>query len=158
MSIVIVMPLKTELAQLFNLNSLKLIGQPFFKISFMFFPFSSITILECERSVTAKFLSSHFFLILFKIFSLFDTTIQLFGAFQRILVSLFEFENIASSGNFKSFKSIEEIFTSAGRMKDFPKLSIVQYLGDAMGDFYSSDYYRFGMDQFIFPNPMYGKW
>ena len=52
----------------------------------------------------------------------------------------------------------EEVFTSTGRMKDFPKLSIVQYLGDAMGDFYSSDYHRFGMDQFIFPNPMYGKW
>ena len=73
--------------------------------------FNSITVFECERSVTAKFLSSHFFLILFKIFSLLDTTIQLFGAFQRILVWLFEFKNIASSGNFKSSKSIEEIFT-----------------------------------------------
>ncbi len=52
----------------------------------------------------------------------------------------------------------EEIFTSTDRMEGFPNLKIVQYLGDAMGDFYSLDYHRFGMDQFIFPNPMYGKW
>ena len=46
-----------------------------------------------------------------KISLLSDTTIQLLGPFQRILVSLFEFTCIASSGNLKLSKFIEEIFT-----------------------------------------------
>ena len=52
----------------------------------------------------------------------------------------------------------EEVFTSTGRMKEFNKFTVIQYLGDAMGDFNSKKYHRFGIDQFIFPNPMYGKW
>jgi len=50
-----------ELAQLFTLNSFKFIGQPFFKTSFELLPFNSIIALECDRSVTAKFLSSQIF-------------------------------------------------------------------------------------------------
>ena len=85
-SIVIVMPWKTELAQLLTWNSFKFIGQPFFKTSFELFPFNSIIALECERSVTAKFLTSHFFLIMLRISLFLETTSQLLGPFQRILV------------------------------------------------------------------------
>ena len=84
-SIVIVMPWKTELAQLLTLNSFKFIGQPFFKTSFELFPFNSIIVLECERSVTAKFLTSHFFLVIPGISLFLETTSQLLGPFQRIL-------------------------------------------------------------------------
>ena len=52
----------------------------------------------------------------------------------------------------------EEVFTSTGRMESFDSFRVVQYLGDAMGDFKAKKYIRFGIDQFIFPNPMYGKW
>ena len=52
----------------------------------------------------------------------------------------------------------DEVFTSTGRMKEFDKYTVIQYLGDAMGDFNSKKYHRFGVDQFILPNPMYGKW
>ena len=58
----------------------------------------------------------------------------------------------------KKYIRRNEIFSSTGRMKNYNQFSIVQYLGDAMGDFESSDYSRFGVNQFIFPNPMYGKW
>ena len=51
-----------------------------------------------------------------------------------------------------------EIFTSTGRMKNFEKFIVIQYLGDAMGDFKVNNFDKFGIDQFIFPNPMYGKW
>ena len=51
-----------------------------------------------------------------------------------------------------------EIFTSTGRMEKYKKFTVIQYLGDAMGDFQFNNYNRFGIDQFIFPNPMYGKW
>ena len=52
----------------------------------------------------------------------------------------------------------DEVFTSTGRMKEFDKYTVIQYLGDAMGDFNSKKYHRFGINQFILPNPMYGKW
>ena len=52
----------------------------------------------------------------------------------------------------------QEIVSSTGRMKNYKQFNIIQYLGDAMGDFESSNNNRFGIDQFIFPNPMYGKW
>jgi 5'-nucleotidase (lipoprotein e(P4) family) len=51
-----------------------------------------------------------------------------------------------------------EIDKSIGRMSTFDQFTIIQYLGDAMGDFKDNKFDRFGMDQFIFPNPMYGKW
>tara|TARA_B110000438_G_C15812468_1_gene650258 strand:+ start:396 stop:1061 length:666 start_codon:yes stop_codon:yes gene_type:complete len=52
----------------------------------------------------------------------------------------------------------DEIDKSIGRMSTFDQFTIIQYLGDAMGDFKDNKFDRFGMDQFIFPNPMYGKW
>ncbi len=51
-----------------------------------------------------------------------------------------------------------EIFNSSGRMKDYKTFKIIQYLGDAIGDFEVENLDRFGLDQFVFPNPMYGKW
>ena len=51
-----------------------------------------------------------------------------------------------------------EIFNSTGRMKDYKEFKIIQYLGDAIGDFETENLNRFGLDQFVFPNPMYGKW
>ena len=51
-----------------------------------------------------------------------------------------------------------EIDKLTGRMSTYDSFTIIQYLGDAMGDFESNKSDRFGADQFIFPNPMYGKW
>lgn len=51
-----------------------------------------------------------------------------------------------------------EIFNSNGRMKNYKNFKIIQYLGDAMGDFENQDLDSFGLDNFVFPNPMYGKW
>ena len=51
-----------------------------------------------------------------------------------------------------------EIFNSTGRMKNYKNFKIIQYLGDAMGDFEDQNLDGFGMDNFVFPNPMYGKW
>ena len=51
-----------------------------------------------------------------------------------------------------------EVFSATGRMNEFDEFTVIQYLGDAMGDFNSKKYDRFGVDQFILPNPMYGKW
>ena len=51
-----------------------------------------------------------------------------------------------------------EIFNSTGRMKGFKQFEIIQYLGDAIGDFEVDNLDRFGLDQFVFPNPMYVKW
>ena len=58
----------------------------------------------------------------------------------------------------KKTKRREEVFLSTGRMEPYNKFIVLQYLGDAMGDFESLNNIRFGIDQFIFPNPMYGKW
>ena len=47
----------------------------------------------------------------------------------------------------------QEIYTGTGRMtKPF---NVIQYFGDAMGDFPEGQ--NLGK-QYIFPNPMYGKW
>lgn len=51
-----------------------------------------------------------------------------------------------------------EIDKLIGRMSTYDQFTIIQYLGDAMGDFKYNESDRFGTDQFIFPNPMYGKW
>jgi len=51
-----------------------------------------------------------------------------------------------------------EVYTATGRMSKHNKFEVVLYLGDAMGDFPINDVNEFGKKQFIFPNPMYGKW
>tara|TARA_Y100000814_G_scaffold25590_1_gene16915 strand:- start:1138 stop:1788 length:651 start_codon:yes stop_codon:yes gene_type:complete len=51
-----------------------------------------------------------------------------------------------------------EIYLSKGRMKKYNKFNIIQYFGDAMGDFPVLDNSEFGKSQFVLPNPMYGKW
>ena len=51
-----------------------------------------------------------------------------------------------------------EIYNSTGRMANYNTYTVIQYLGDAMGDFPSYDSKQFSVDQYIFPNPMYGKW
>ena len=51
-----------------------------------------------------------------------------------------------------------EIYNSTGRMSNYNTYTVIQYLGDAMGDFPSYDSKQFSIDQYIFPNPMYGKW
>ena len=51
-----------------------------------------------------------------------------------------------------------EIFNSTGRMNKHENFKVIQYLGDAIGDFENQNLNRFGLDNFIFPNPMYGKW
>ena len=51
-----------------------------------------------------------------------------------------------------------EIYNSTGRMVNYNTYTVIQYLGDAMGDFPSYNSKQFSVDQYIFPNPMYGKW
>ena len=62
--------------------------------------------------------------------------------------------------NKKDKKTIRrnEIYNSTGRMVNYNTYTVIQYLGDAMGDFPSYDSKQFSIDQYIFPNPMYGKW
>ena len=62
--------------------------------------------------------------------------------------------------NKKDKKTIRrnEIYNSTGRMVNYNTYTVIQYLGDAMGDFPSYDSKQFSVDQYIFPNPMYGKW
>ena len=52
----------------------------------------------------------------------------------------------------------KEIYSSKGRMKKYKNFKVIQYFGDAMGDFPNLEYTEFGNSQFILPNPMYGKW
>ena len=51
-----------------------------------------------------------------------------------------------------------EIYLSKGRMKKYNKFNVIQYFGDALGDFPLLDNSEFGKSQFVLPNPMYGKW
>ena len=51
-----------------------------------------------------------------------------------------------------------EVYTSTGRMSKYNNFEVILYLGDAMGDFPNDDFGEFGKNQFVFPNPMYGKW
>ena len=51
-----------------------------------------------------------------------------------------------------------EVFNVTGRMSPYGKFEVILYFGDAMGDFPDIGYEEFGKTQFIFPNPMYGKW
>ena len=43
-------------------------------------------------------------------------------------------------------------------MSKYKRFEIVLYIGDAMGDFPKKDFDKFGNNQIILPNPMYGKW
>ena len=49
----------------------------------------------------------------------------------------------------------DEVYMGIGRMKFHGPKNIVAYFGDAMGDFPKDQ--NLGK-QYIFPNPMYGKW
>ena len=52
----------------------------------------------------------------------------------------------------------QEIINFTGRMKKNKKFKIIQYVGDAMGDFPENSFENFGKSNFVIPNPMYGKW
>ncbi|MAZ58325.1 MAG: hypothetical protein CMP56_02815 [Flavobacteriales bacterium] len=52
----------------------------------------------------------------------------------------------------------EEVFSATGRMKTYGSQKIIAYFGDAVGDFPNDEKYEFGINKFIFPNPMYGEW
>ncbi|RCL87271.1 hypothetical protein DBW61_01125 [bacterium] len=52
-----------------------------------------------------------------------------------------------------------EVIDGTGRIKDIGPLTVLAYFGDARHDFPNpDDYYSFGKNMFMFPNPMYGKW
>jgi len=52
----------------------------------------------------------------------------------------------------------DEVFNLTGRMKGTGPLHVIAYFGDAMGDFHNKNLKNFGINQFMLPNPMYGKW
>ena len=53
----------------------------------------------------------------------------------------------------------EEIINGAGRMSQKGPLKVLAYFGDARHDFPDpNDYFIFGHNMYMFPNPMYGKW
>ena len=59
----------------------------------------------------------------------------------------------------KKHKRRQEIIDGTNRMKNIGPLKVLAYFGDAWHDFPESDnYYMFGQNMFMFPNPMYGKW
>ena len=52
-----------------------------------------------------------------------------------------------------------EIINGTGRISEIGPLKVLAYFGDARHDFPDpDDYYKFGYNMFMFPNPMYGKW
>ena len=52
-----------------------------------------------------------------------------------------------------------EIIDGKGRMNKIGPLKILAYFGDARHDFPNpDDYFQFGQNMYMFPNPMYGKW
>ena len=51
-----------------------------------------------------------------------------------------------------------EVFNGIERMEDYPVFNVIAFLGDAYGDFPEDSKYKWGKHNFIFPNPMYGKW
>jgi len=48
----------------------------------------------------------------------------------------------------------DEVFKGTNRMSAYGPFEVIMYLGDAMGDFEKTKF----NNNFIFPNPMYGKW
>ena len=52
-----------------------------------------------------------------------------------------------------------EVINGTGRIQDIGPMNVLAYFGDAKHDFPDpDDYYNFGQNMFMFPNPMYGKW
>ena len=52
-----------------------------------------------------------------------------------------------------------EVLQGTGRMKEIGAMKVLAYFGDARHDFPDpDDYYIFGQNMFMCPNPMYGKW
>ena len=52
-----------------------------------------------------------------------------------------------------------EVINGNGRLSEFGPLKILAYFGDAKHDFPNADdFYKFGENMYMFPNPMYGKW
>ena len=52
-----------------------------------------------------------------------------------------------------------EIINGIGRLSKIGPLKVLAYFGDAKHDFPDADdYYVFGENMYMFPNPMYGKW
>ena len=52
-----------------------------------------------------------------------------------------------------------EVINGTGRISAIGPLKVLGYFGDARHDFPDPDnYYKFGYNMFMFPNPMYGKW
>ena len=52
-----------------------------------------------------------------------------------------------------------EISNGIGRLSKIGPLKVLAYFGDAKHDFPDvDDYYEFGKNMYMFPNPMYGKW
>ncbi len=52
----------------------------------------------------------------------------------------------------------QEVVNGTDRMKIYGPQKIIAYFGDASGDFPDDIQYEFGINKFIFPNPMYGEW
>jgi len=50
------------------------------------------------------------------------------------------------------------VYDNSSRIESSGPYKVIAYFGDAMGDFPCLEKSRFGKNQFIFPNPMYGKW
>ena len=55
-------------------------------------------------------------------------------------------------------KRRKEVLLGNNRMEEYGPKKIIAYFGDALGDFPKDKKYKFGVNSFIFPNPMYGKW
>ncbi len=52
-----------------------------------------------------------------------------------------------------------EVITGSGRMAKVGARRVLAYFGDAMGDFPATgDTLHWGVNKFILPNPLYGKW
>lgn len=52
----------------------------------------------------------------------------------------------------------QEVFSGTGRMSSVGPLPVLAYFGDAIGDFPEDDETPWGLQKFVLPNPMYGKW
>ena len=55
-------------------------------------------------------------------------------------------------------KEEKKFFWEIIEWKNTVQKKIIAYFGDALGDFPEDEKYKFGVNNFIFPNPMYGKW
>jgi len=51
-----------------------------------------------------------------------------------------------------------EVLSGIGRMIKHGSFKVLGYFGDAMGDFPDDENYQWGVNKFMLPNPMYGKW